>query len=266
MKKLFKLKSMRTTLPIIVFLSLSFSCDQTKELVSRWQKYVVYKRYGIDVDKRDQIKDWEKEIKKYEKVIEEKITAGIKTAKVYRKIGEAYAGMEMYQPCVEYLDKAIEMGYVNDEILFIQALCKGSIARLHNWKDDYRNDAEEGFLKVLNRNPAYHRAKIELALLYFYAFGSRSGYSINSEKISASQNEYRLKALKLANEYSAQMPEKTDGHIILSGMYGAMGKKKEALKEMQWAVELFQKNYPHDFESRDDYRQDVLNLNRLQGQ
>ncbi|MDH4262921.1 MAG: hypothetical protein OEV78_07755 [Spirochaetia bacterium] len=252
----------------ISFLLFAFSvssCEKASETLSKWQRDLVIKRYGLDPDKTKQIAEWEKEIIKYEDIINEKVEAGLKEAKLYRKIGEAYAGMEMYQPCVDNLQKAIDLGYLNEEIFFIQALCLGSLARKQNWEETYRNNAEAAFLKALSVNPDYHRAKLELGLLYFYGFGSKSKFSVNSEKIESSDREYREKGIILVKEYQTFLPAKVDGYLILAGMYSSTGKRKEAIAQLQSAVSLFRKSYPKDFEKREDYRQTLLNLKNLQG-
>jgi len=250
----------------VITLALSLvSCDQASQLLSKWQRDVVMKRYGLDLDKSKQIEQWEKDILKYEKVINEKVEAGAKEAKLYRKIGEAYAGMQMYQPCIDNLQKAIDLGYVSQEIFFIQALCFGNLARQHNWEETYRNNAEAAFLKALSINPDYHRAKLELGMLYFYGFGSLSKFSVNSEKIESSQKEYRDKSIKLVLEYQANLPSKTDGPLILAGMYNAMGKKTDAIRQLQTAVSLFKSNFPKDYEKNEDYKQTLVNLRNLQG-
>lgn len=242
----------------------TLSCSQIDEVLSKWQRDTVMKRYGVDLDQKKNIQTWEKEILKYEKIINQKVEAGIKTAQIYRKIGEAYGNMGMFQPCIENLQRAVDMGYVNDQILFTQALCMGSLARTHNWDEEYRNQAEAGFLKVLNLNPEYHRAKIELALLYFYGFGSNSKHSVNSEKIDSTQNEYRNQAIKLAREYQSFLPDKTDSYLILAAMFNANGKKQDAINQLQSAVDLFKKQFPKNYNDREDYRQTLTNLNMLQ--
>mgnify|MGYP002144829606 CR=1 FL=1 len=134
------------------------------------------KRYGNRPAGKDQLADWEKEITGYEKVINEKIDAGIKTGKVYRKLGESYALMESYELCIKNLNKAVEYGETVADVFYWQGLCYANLARVNNWQSDYAHQAEQAFLKALNLDKTLNKAKYELALMYYAGFAKNNQY------------------------------------------------------------------------------------------
>ena len=163
----------------LIFICLSInnciwnSWDEFYTWAKEWQQEQIKERYGSGHVDKDQIEEWEKQIKKYEEVIDEKIKASNHLGNIHRKLGESYAELGSYKQCIEHLEKSLEYGYLQDNVFFTLGLCEGNLAQKNNWNYQYAKKAEETFLKVLNLNPQYHKAKFQLGLIYFFGFGKK---------------------------------------------------------------------------------------------
>ncbi|MFO1472171.1 MAG: hypothetical protein U1F27_14180 [Turneriella sp.] len=211
------------------------------------------KRYGNRPAGKDQLADWEKEITGYEKVINEKIDAGIKTGKVYRKLGESYALMESYELCIKNLNKAVEYGETVADVFYWQGLCYANLARVNNWQSDYAHQAEQAFLKALNLDKTLNKAKYELALMYYAGFAKNNQYRVMSDVLTVTQQQYQEKAMELMREFKAVEPDQAKAYFFLSGLHKERGENTEAKRELTDLMEQLKKNNKTGYAKHPDY-------------
>lgn len=247
-----------------LFLCIMFflGCQETKDWLMSWQQKQVEKRYG-KVNKREKLPDWQKEVIQYESVIDEKIQAGINAAKVYRKLGEAYAEFEMFRLCEINIKKAIGLGLHQPEVLFQLGLCQGNQASSLNWPKDKTRESAETFIKVLNKNPKFDKAKYELALIYFYGFTRQNRYSILSDVVTISQRKLRKKAILIMKEYQLLKPEDKRSYFALAGFYIITNFRADAMKQMQSVMVLLQKLHPKSYNQNPSFIQAKANYNQV---
>lgn len=249
---------------VFILALFTWQCDSMPDWLKDWQSKQVEKRYGVKPDK-DKIPEWQQEVKEYEQQIDEKIKAGVKTGKVYRKIGEAFATIESYQLCAENLDKAIDYGYTDPEVFFYKGLCLGNLARRHNWSHKYVKQSEDAFLKVLANDKDFHKARFELGLIYFYGYGKNSTYSVLGDIVTVSQQQFREKAIELITEYRRLAADDPRGYFALAGMHTIMGAKSKAREEMILLTSFLKNEYPDSYASMSEYQQAMKNLAQLGG-
>lgn len=242
----------------------STSCKELPTELKEWQKRQIQKRYGSQYDPDpEKIPEWEKEVAEYEGVIEEKIEAADKAGRLYRKIGESYASVEMFDLCIENLNKAIELGYTIPEVYYSLGLCQGSRARIHNWSPGYTREAEETFLKVLNMAPGFEKAKFQLAIIYYYGFSRVQPYRVRSTEYEVSQREFREHAIRLMENYQKAAPDDEESYFALGGFYSAMGENELAAEQFRRVMKLFIELYPKTYQNMPEYRQAAKNLSEV---
>lgn len=211
------------------------------------------KRYGNRPASKDQLADWEKEITAYEKVINEKIDAGIKTGKVYRKLGESYALMESYDQCIRHLNKAIEYGEVVADVFYWQGLCYANLSRVNNWQPEYARQAEQAFLKALNLDKTLNKVKYELAVMYYAAFTKNNQYRVLNDVLTVTQQQYQEKAIELMREYKSVEPDQAKAYFFLAGLHKERGENAEAKRELTDLMAQLKKNNKTGYAKHPDY-------------
>ena len=210
-------------------------------------------RYGKRPVHKEQLEAWEKEIAEYDKTLNEKIDAGIKAGKVYRKLGESFALMESYDLCIKNLQKAVEYGEAVAEVFYWQGLCYANLSRVHNWQADIAQKAEEAFLKALNLDTNLNKAKYELALVYYAGFGRNNPYRVLSEILTVSQEQFRDKAIELMRAYQSVEPDQPKSYFFLAGLYKERNQLSLAKKEMENLMAELQKNNKTGYAKHPDY-------------
>lgn len=211
------------------------------------------KRYGTRPASKDQLDAWEKEIAGYEKVINEKIEAGIKTGKVYRKLGESYALMENYEQCIRSLDKAAEHGEVVAEVFYWQGLCYANLSRVHNWQPETAHKAEQAFLKALNLDKTMNKVKYELAVMYYAAFTRNNQYRVLNDVLTVSQHQFQEKSIELMREFKSVEPDQAKAYFFLAGLHKERGELPEAKRELVELMEQIKKNNRSGYARNPDY-------------
>jgi len=242
---------------------LMVNCDNVQNVFHKIKKDAYQKRYGTDLDELQKKEEWEKDIAEFEKIISKKIEAGAKAAHLYRKIGEAYGRNKSYDLCIENLKKAIGYGYDEPSVFFSLGLCEGNLARMNNWPPEQTKEAEQTFLKVLNMDNEYHKAKYELGLIYFYGNGRNSSYSILSDIITISQKQFQEKAIALISEYQFYSPAASDSYFALANIYTFRREFQKAISQMETLSEMKRKYFPDNFKRDQDYINAQLNLKKL---
>ncbi|HRP70069.1 MAG TPA: hypothetical protein PLY93_11100 [Turneriella sp.] len=212
------------------------------------------KRYGHKPVSKEQLADWEKEIEGYSKIINQKIDAGIKTGKVYRKLGESYALMESYDLCIQNLDKAAEYGEAVAEVFYWQGLCYANKARVNNWQADYARKAEQAFLKALNLDKTMNKVKYELAVMYYAGFARNNQYRVLNDTLTVSQQQFQDKAIELMQEYKSVEPDQAKAYFFLAGLYKERGELAEAKREMRDLMAFIEKNNSMSYKRNLDYQ------------
>jgi len=249
---------------IIVFLFIFIaypSCDKMPESVKEWQKEQLKKRYGSAYQPDSKkIEDWEKDVLKFEKIIDEKVKAGEQAAKFYRKIGQSYGEVGMHEKCVENLKKAINAGYTAAEVFYALGLCQGSLARKHNWEYSLTREAEKSFLKALNLKEKYTPAMFQLGLVYYYGFGNSNKYSILYGQKNIEIKHFRQKGLSLIEKYARLENDDVQAKFALGGIYHRRGLKLKATGQYQQAVRILIKNFPENYQEMPEYEQAMHNL------
>jgi hypothetical protein len=211
------------------------------------------KRYGNRPASKDQLADWEKEITGYEKIINEKVDAGIKTGKVYRKLGESYALMESYELCIRNLEKAVEYGETVADVFYWQGLCYANMARVNNWQPNYVYKAEQNFLKALNLDKTMNKVKYELAVMYYAGFSRNNQYRVMNETLTISQQQFQDKAIDLMKEFKTVEPDQAKAYFFLSGLYKERGEMAEAKRELKDLMAVIEKNNAAGAKRNPDY-------------
>ncbi|GAB4434187.1 MAG: hypothetical protein OHK0011_17310 [Turneriella sp.] len=237
---------------VILLASLVMGCE-IKSCYQEAKERHLEKRYGTRPVSKEQLESWEKEIAGYEKVINEKIEAGIKTGKVYRKIGESYALMESYELCIRNLDKAVEYGEAVAEVFYWQGLCYANLSRVHNWQPETARKAEQAFLKALALDSTMNKVKYELAVMYYAAFTRNNQYRVLNDVLTVSQQQFQDKAIELMQEYKSVEPDQAKAYFFLSGLYKERGELAEAKRELQQLMAFIEKNNKASFRRNADY-------------
>ena len=134
-------------------------------------------------DRKQNIKELEKKVAKYEKEISKKIQSAKFASFLYRRIGKAYAEIEAFPLCVENLERAITLGYIEDDIFWELGICQANLASQKNWDYNLIQKAEATFLALLQKYPHYKKAYYPLSLIYFYGFSASNYRIIYGEKI-----------------------------------------------------------------------------------
>ncbi|MDH5717985.1 MAG: hypothetical protein OEZ22_10140 [Spirochaetia bacterium] len=249
---------------IFLILFLSLHCKESKEWLLNWQKKEIERRYGKSTETDlDTIKDWQSDIKEYEEIINKKIEAGVNAGKLYRKIGESYAVMNSFELCIENLNKSISFGYNDPEIYFSLGICYGNLSQKNNWQYEYAKNAEESFLKSLNLDSEFDKAKFELSLIYFYAFGSNNKYRVLSDYLTVTQKEYREKAIMLMQEFQFHNEKNIKSYFALAGMYKILNKPDKSIEQMKFLISLLEKLYPKNYTNMPEYKKAAENLSLL---
>ncbi|AFM11048.1 tetratricopeptide repeat protein [Turneriella parva] len=243
---------MKIRLPVLIFASLFMGCE-VKSCYQEAKEKHLEKRYGSRPASKSQLDDWEKEISGYEKIINEKIDAGIKTGKVYRKIGESYALMENYELCIKNLEKAAEYGEAVAEVFYWQGLCHANLSRTHNWNPDEARKAEQAFLKALNLEKTMNKVKYELAVMYYAGFARNNQYRVLSDVITVSQQQFQEKAIELMKEFKSVEPDQAKAYFFLAGLYKERGELAEAKRELTDLMAVIQKNNKSGYLRNPDY-------------
>lgn len=237
---------------VLLLASLVMGCE-IKSCYQEAKEKHLEKRYGTRPVSKDQLESWEKEIAAYEKVISEKIEAGIKTGKVYRKIGESYALMESYELCIRNLDKAVEYGEAVAEVFYWQGLCYANLSRVHNWQPETARKAEQAFLKALALDSTMNKVKYELAVMYYAAFTRNNQYRVLNDVLTVSQQQFQDKAIELMQDYKSVEPDQAKAYFFLSGLYKERGDLADAKRELQQLMAFIEKNNKASFRRNADY-------------
>jgi tetratricopeptide (TPR) repeat protein len=237
----------------ILIAAMTMGCE-VKACYQEVKEKHLEKRYGHRPASKDQLVDWEKEISDYEKVINTKIDAGIKTGKVYRKLGESYALLESYDLCIKNLEKAVEYGETVAEVFYWQGLCYANLARVHNWQFDYARKAEQAFLKALNLDKTMNKVKYELAVMYFAGFARNNQYRVLSDVLTVSQQQFQEKAIDLMREFKSVEPDQAKAYFFLSGLHKERGEMTEARRELTDLMAMIQKNNRIGYKRNVDYQ------------
>ena len=220
-------------------------------------------RYGSAYADKDRIEEWEEQIKEYREVIDKKIKASIHLGRIHRKLGKSYAQIGSYEQCIRHLQKALEHGYLQADVFFSLGLCEGNLAQRHNWDYQYTKKAERTFLKVINLDSQYDKAKFQLGLIYFFGFGKNNTYRVLDEYITVKQKDYRKKSLRLLQEYQASVEDDPKVYFALAKIYKITGKTGSAISEMQDLIQILKKKYPNNYEDMNEYKSAMQNLKSL---
>ena len=251
------------SLYLVLLLSFLTGCNNMPDWLKNWQKKQIEKRYGKTSTSSGQLQEWEESVREYEEQMNEKIKASTNAGKIYRKLGESYGQLEQFQLCVKNLEKAIELGYTIPEVFYGKAICEGNLARRHAWDREMTLNAEKGFLKVLNLNPDFEKAKYSLSLIYFHGFGKSTPYSIAEDIITISQSRFREKAVNLMKEYQLREPEESTSTFALSGFYSKMGLKDLARAQLNQLMAMIRKSIPSTYATDETYKKALQNLTLL---
>ena len=243
---------------ILITLTLS-QCNKIKE----YQEGVRAKRYGKQKGSTAKIPKWQQDVKEFEEKIDEKITAGSKAAKLYRKIGESFMIMESWKLCSKNIKKAIELGFNDSKVFYSLGLCQGNEARMYNWNYKKTKLAEETFLSLLKVDPTHSKAKFQLSLIYFYGFSRHNRYQILARTVTVKEKVFQEKAIKIMQEYQNEENLDFRSYFALAGMYQITNKKYKAQNQMQNLMRLIEKNQPKNFANNKKYIQARLNYKKL---
>lgn len=246
---------------------LILSCDsQAGKWLEDYRKKQMIKRYGEKAVSKEQIADWQKEVMEYEEIVHKKVEAGQKASRLYRLIGESFAKMESYQLCAENLEKALDYGYTTSRVYYWLGVCYGNLSKQNAWDYETAIKAEKSFLKALvvrKTSKVEIKAKFQLALLYFYAFGSNHPYRVNAETITVSQKDFRKKAFRIMKEYQFEDPGNFRSYFALAGMYKTTGNIPMAISQMQNLIIFMEKTYPKRYKDFPEYKKAKENMSLL---
>lgn len=244
------------------FLLLVLGCTMP-EWLENWKQAEMEKRYGTKKPAASSIPEWQADLAEYDDVLNEKLEAGEKTARLHRKIGEAFAYIESFQLCREHLEQALILGEKDPEVHYWHGVCSANLARKFNWKSQYLSEAEQSFLSALRENERFDKAKLQLGLLYFYGFGTNSKYSILGKRVTIDQEQFRDKAIQLLKEYQNYQPEDSRSYFALAAAFSSKGEKNAARMEMQGLLDMLSDLYPDSYQDRDEYQKAWTNLQQL---
>lgn len=235
---------------LFTFLVLSFlHC----EFLEDWQSKQFEKRFGRQKPSLDHIAEWEKLILKYEDVIEDKIETSLHLAKIHRKLGESYRDTEAFANCIKHLKKSIELGENENDNLYNLATCQGNYARQQGWTTLLLQDTERTLFVLLEQSPSYHRAKYQLAILYFYGFAKNNVKSIWESYSVKNANHFIEKAITLMQEFQSAEPKFFKSYFFLSNMYQENNQKKLAKLQLNTVIQILQVSYPNTYTQKKEY-------------
>lgn len=250
---------------VIIFAAFSvfLFCDEPS-CIKNYRARQVEKRFGRVSDQKA-LEEWSKELAEYKKLAEKRIEAGIKTGKLYRKIGETYANLGSFELCVNHLEEAQKFGETDSEIFYLAGICQANLAKVHNWDYNKTKKAEEYFLKVLNEDKDNPKVRYELALLYFAGFTRNNPYRVMDDYFTPDQAAYREKAKKLLIEHKARNADDHRSYFLLASIYKQESKITQARQQLAEYIARLQQGNKKNFATDENYLKALEQLNLLQG-
>ncbi len=248
-----------------VFLLLSlllFSSCQMPGWLSSWQQKQLEKRYGKTVE-NSTLREWQKQAEGFEKIINKQAAAGSRAGAYFRQLGVAFAEMESFELCTENIEKAIHYGLTDAETFYYKGLCEANLAKRHNWQYDYATKAEASFLKALSNDPTHAKSKYYLGLVYFHGYGSNNPFRVLNEELTATQMDYREKAIALLEQYRSENNRDTNGYFALAQIYAITGDKAKAMTTTSDLTNMLIKQYPNHYKEMPEYKNAIENLKQL---
>ena len=224
------MKKILFILPILILISCENQIKAIKNF--QWDSLFgpIWKEARQQNKKNNEIQKWEKSIKKYEKQMNKKISAAKYASLLYRRIGMSYGKIEAFPLCIENLEKAISLGYVEDDIFYELGICQANLASQKNWDSNLTQKAESTFLALLNKYPHYKKAYYPLSLIYFYGISGSSYKIIYGEKVYSKTSFFQKKGIEMMQRYQRAFPEDEETYFALAHMFMELGRRRKCKK------------------------------------
>jgi tetratricopeptide (TPR) repeat protein len=116
-------------------------------------------------------------VRKYRKIVEEKVDAGSREAYYLRLLGSAYLARRMYGEALKAFEASVALTPANAPLFYYMGLCSGYVGKSLTGPDDAQKSrsyilaAEKNHLRALEIDPAYARSMYALAVLYAFELG-----------------------------------------------------------------------------------------------
>jgi len=151
-----------------VLMLLSCQRNRNTELAER-----VYdlEQIGSSPEEPEKIKEIRKEINRWEKELNDAITAGKNIGRYYRTLGLKFLDYKMFAPARDSFSKALEITPENARLYYYRAV---SISRLAISRDNAEEGqeelllAEKDYLRAVSLEPKFMPPYYSLAILYIY--------------------------------------------------------------------------------------------------
>ncbi|MBU0568499.1 tetratricopeptide repeat protein [bacterium] len=175
-------------------------------------------REGSQFEKKK--REWEKEIKKYEKVIQEKIEAYDKLALVYRKLGNELLERGFFNEAADYYQKAIHLLPNEPELHRSLAVCQANRGKTD---EKFYDEAITEYQKAINLNPDSAESYYGLGVIYYF------------------EKDEKQKAISSLEKAVRLNPKYIDAHLALGQFYYETGKTQIAIDKYKEAIALHPK-------------------------
>lgn len=162
-------------------------------------------------------REWEKEIKKYEKVIQERIEAYDHLALVYRKLGDELLMREFFNEASRYYQKAIYLLPNEPELHHSLAVCQANRGKTD---EKFYDEAITEYQNAIKLKPDFAQGYYGLAIIYYF------------------EKDKKQKAISLLEKAVALKPDYIDANLALGQFYYETGKPQIAISKYKQAISL----------------------------
>lgn len=162
-------------------------------------------------------REWEKDIKKYERIIQKKIEAYDHLALIYRKLGNELLEREFFNEASRYYQKAIHLLPNEAELHHSLAVCQANRGKTD--KNLY-DEAITEYQKAIKLTPDFAESYYGLGIIYYFEKDEKQ------KAISSLEKAVRLK------------PDYIDAHLALGQFYYETGKPQLSISKYKQAISL----------------------------
>lgn len=165
---------MAVAAPLLILLAVALllsSCNKEDSKLLQALIRLSPSRYENEMPSEEKIAQWEKDVAKYEKIVQEKIDAAGQAASYYKLIGEEYAKLSMYGLALDNYKKDLDYEPNNYIVLYeagVAASQYGLSRGSQSEAQPYLAEALRYHLRAIEINPGYSDPYLAAGVLYFY--------------------------------------------------------------------------------------------------
>ena len=196
---------------------------------------------GGNIEKNKAFIELKNNIKKYQKILDEKVDAAEKLGTYYKLIGLKYIDYEMYRLALDAFENALDIYPENPNVLYYAALTSGRLSKTKGNESESQN--------LLNQAVRYYKASI--------TFNNRfSSPMYGLAVIYIHELDQPELAIPLLELYNSIQKSSMNGMFLLSAAYFAIGNKNEAVDIYNKIIE--KSSNENEIESARENRNQIL--------